>query len=83
MGYKHRPDEIAGLDYVYSILSSTGTNRIEEISAIYNNDVKIPLRCSNIAINSNDRMITALTVSEGASAVVKHLEEDYLLRVSS
>ena len=75
-GHNHRSDA----DY---ILSSTGTYRVEEISAVYNHGVKIPLRCSNLAIDSNNRVITALTVSYGASTVVKHFEKDCLTQLSS
>ncbi len=82
-GYNPRPDEITGLDDAYSILSSTGTDQVEKISAVYNRGVKIPLRCSNHAIDSNNRVITALTVSYGASAVVKHFEKDCLTQLSS
>ena len=82
-GHKHLSGDTVGLDNAYSILSSTGTKRIEEISAVYNNGVKIPLICSNMVIDPNNRVITALTVSHGASAAVKHIEKDYLTLLPS
>ena len=79
--YQHQSGKTSELEDIYSILSSTGTDHIEDISAIHNNGERIPLRCSNIDNGSNSRVITALTVSHGASVVVDSLVKEYLTQV--
>lgn len=77
-----RDEQIAELDDAYSILFSTGADNVQELSAIYNHGVRIPLRCSNTVTGPDRRVITVLTVPYGASVAVKDLEKEYLTQVS-
>ncbi len=76
----HRNSETEGIEDACSILSSTGTDHIENILTIYRNGVKIPLRCSTMKTNPDNRTITMLTTSRGASSAREWFEKEYIVQ---
>lgn len=76
----HRDSKTEGIDVACSLLSSTGTDHIDNISAIYKNGVRIPLRCSSTKTNPNNRVITILTTSRGASSAAGLIKKEYLIQ---
>lgn len=76
----HRDRGTEDIGDACSILSSTGTEDIDNILAIYKNDTKIPLRCSTIKTSPNNRVVTMLTVSRAAASAAGLIEKEYIIQ---